>query len=314
MDEVGGVGETAVASIELGNQQGQSGWLYGIAAYGIWGAIPLYFHQLGDVPPLEVLFHRICWSAGLLILLISLTRNWTALYNCISTRKTCLQLLLSTIFIALNWYGFIYSITSGQAMQGSLGYFILPIVNAMFGILFFAERVRPAQIFALGMASLAIGVFILYLGTFPWIAITVAFSFAIYGLIRKKIAIDPMIGLSVETLLMTPISLGILLWWNHENQLVFGHRSRSLDFWIALSGLVTTLPLLLYARALQSLQLISIGFLQYISPTCTLLIAIFIFEEEFSVAKQIAFLLIWIGLSIVIIDTLRTKRKRRMAN
>jgi len=287
----------------------RTGLLYGLAAYTLWGIVPLYFKSVGPIPPIELLAHRIVYSTVFLIGVLALLGRLKVLVTCLKHWHSLRLLLLSTIFIASNWYVFIYSVLSGQIMQGSLGYFILPLVNVAIGTVFFRERMRLTQWIALAFAMAGVLTLTLWDGRFPWIALTLAFSFSLYGVLRKQAAVDATVGLTVETLLLTPVSLIYLAICAMENRLVFGSAGRRLDVLVILSGLVTSIPLICFAQAVQRLQIVTIGFLQYISPSLAFLIAVLWYDESFPRSYQIGYGLIWGGLAVFVADALMQLNK-----
>ncbi len=238
------------------------------------------------------------------------TRRLPGLWKCFSSASILGRLTLSSLLIGTNWYAFIYSVVTGQIIQSSLGYFILPLVNVAIGTIFFAERMRWVQCIALGFATLGVVNLIYQLGIVPWIAITVAFSFSFYGVVRKQTPVDGTTGLTVETILLSPIALGYLVFLGAREQLSFGTMDRWTDALVILSGVVTSVPLICYAQAVQRLQLITIGFLQYLSPLLAFLLAVVKYDEEFTQAHQISFGLIWTALAIFIVDALWNLRSR----
>jgi chloramphenicol-sensitive protein RarD len=261
------------------------------------------------VPPGELLAHRIVWSALLLVAQLAMLGRFGELITCFRDRRALTFLLLSTAFIASNWYVYIYSVLSGQILQGSLGYFILPLVNVLFGTAFFGERMRPAQWLAIGLATVGVLVLIFWLGLFPWIALTLAFSFSIYGILRKQARIDATVGLTVETLLLAPASLLFLLMWATTGEIKFGHLDRGIDVLILLSGVVTSVPLICFGLAVHRLRIVTIGFMQYISPTLAFLIAVLFYDEKFPPAYQVGYSLIWVGLAFFVVDALSNGRR-----
>ena len=290
----------------------RTGLIYGLAAYGIWGIVPVYFKLVGAIPPRELLAHRIVWSALFLLGLLAITGKLRAFANVFSNRRALGMLALSTMFIAGNWYVFIYSVMTNQILQGSLGYFILPLVNVAFGTLFFGEKMRPPQWAALIFATGGVLVLILWLGIVPWIPLTLAFSFSIYGIIRKHAPVEGTVGLTVETVLLSPIALTCLLFWANNDGLVFGNTDGTLDAMVVLSGLITSVPLIFFAKAVQRLRLVTIGFLQYISPTLAFSIAVLVYHEPFPLPYQVGYGLIWCGLAIFVGEALyRGWRSRR---
>ena len=193
-----------------------AGLLYGLAAYGLWGVLPLYFRVVEQVPPLELLAHRIVWSAVLLAGLMTALRRWPEVWACLGDPRTCALLVASTVLIAVNWYVFIFGVSTKQVVQNSLGYFINPLFSILLGVAVFRERLRPAQWVALGLATCGLAYLIAAAGQLPWIALTLATSFSIYGLIRKVIPVESLIGLTVETMFLAPIAAAGLCYWYSE--------------------------------------------------------------------------------------------------
>ncbi len=299
---------------ESSESAARTGLIYGLTAYGLWGIVPLYFKAVTAVPAEEILAHRIVWSAILLLGILCATGRTAALIAVFRSRQALILLGLSTLFIAVNWYVFIYSVMSNQMLQASLGYFILPLVNVAIGTIFFGERMRLPQWFALVFVVGGVAVLILWLGLFPWIALTLAITFSIYGVIRKHAPVDGTVGLAVETLLLAPIAAGFLILWRNEGRLVFGQQSWEIDGLLILSGLVTTIPLICFAQAVRRLRIVTIGFLQYISPTVQFLLAIALYNERFPREYQVGYTLIWCGLAVFVGDATRTSLKAREAN
>ncbi len=291
----------------------RAGLIYGFIAYGIWGIVPVYFKFVRVVPPREILAHRIVWSAVFLLGFLSLTRRLPTLGAVFRSPRPLALLGLSTLFIAGNWYVFIYSVLTNQMLQGSLGYFILPIVNVAVGTLFFGEKMRLPQWIALCFATAGVLALIVWLGMFPWIALTLAFSFSIYGIIRKHTPVDGTVGLTVETLLLAPLALVALAYWHAGDELVFFHLDNYMRLLVVLSGLITSIPLVCFAQAVQRLRIVTIGFLQYISPSLAFLIAVRFYGEDFSPAYQVGYGLIWCGLVVFVLDALRSGWKTREA-
>ena len=287
----------------------RSGLLYGVAAYGLWGLMPLYFSAV-PVSSQEMLAQRIVWSAFLLAAVLTAFSRWKVFAACLARRRTAALLGLSTLLIGLNWYAFIYGVMTRQTLQTSLGYFILPLVNVAIGMIFFGERLRTAQAVAITLATCGVVVLVAANGAVPWIALCLAFSFSLYGVIRKQVPVDGVTGLSVETFLLTPIALAFLALWATEGQLGLGAIDRGTDAMIVLSGLATTVPLVCFAQAVRRLRLVTIGFLQYLSPTIAFLVAVLALGEEFTPAHQKSFALIWAGLAVFVFDALRSATRR----
>jgi chloramphenicol-sensitive protein RarD len=291
--------------------QTRAGLFFGIAAHACWGVMPLYVSLLPIVVPSEFLAHRIFWSAILLVGLLWVGSKWTDLAQAWRTPRTRWLLLLSTGLIALNWYVFLYGIASKQAVQNSLGYYTNPLCNVVLGVFLLGERLRPGKWVALAIAASGIGYMMLMLGTVPWIALTVAWSFAFYGLVRKLAAVDGVVGLAFETLLLAGPSalwVGSLM---SQHQAVFLRDGAWADMLLILSGPITVVPLLCFVLAARRLPMTTLGFLQYIGPTMQLLTAVLIFREPFGQTQWVGFSLIWTALAIIMIDSLLAVRARR---
>ncbi len=278
---------------------------YGFAAYGAWGLVPLYFKSV-DCPAHEIVAHRVLWSFVVLSVIITFLGRWREFIAVFKNRHVLMMLFASGYLVAGNWYVYVYSATSGQITQASLGYFLLPLVNSFVGVTFFKERLRVPQMIALAFAAGGVLYMALSLGVFPWIGITLAVTFSIYGVLRKLVPVDGVIGLTVETLLLAPTAIVLLVVWEQKYGLAFGHHGIATDLLIACSGLVTTIPLICFAQAIRRVPLVTIGFLQYISPTLQLCVAILVFKEVFSPDHQVSFGLIWVGLLIFVWDAVRT--------
>ncbi|MGL4551923.1 MAG: EamA family transporter RarD [Gemmataceae bacterium] len=286
----------------------RAGLMYGLAAHACWGLMPLYFRAMNQVKPLEFLCHRIVWSAVLLAGLLWLVRKWRDVSRALRDPASARLLAASTALIALNWYVFLYGIESGQAVQTSLGYYTNPIFNVLLGVAFLGERLRPGKWLALGLAAAGLLYLMAASGRVPWIALTVASSFAFYGLARKLAAVDGLVGLGVETLLLAPLSAGYVLWRMAAGEAAFLRHGPAYDALIVLSGPATVVPLLCFVLAARRLPLTTLGFLQYVGPTMQLLTAILVFGEDFNRDRWIGFGLIWSALALVTLDSLVARR------
>lgn len=289
----------------------REGYLYGLAAYGWWGLVPLYFKLLVEVAPLEVLAHRILWSVVFLALLLTLGGRWRQLGECLRSPKIVGVLLVSSVLIAINWFIYILSVDSGKVVQASLGYFITPLVSVLLGILFLGERLRMLQALALALATLGVLYLTLQGNEFPWLSLTLAFSFSFYALLRKTLSIDGILALAAETIFLLPAALFYLfvLAWD---EIALGTISWQMDLLLAFSGVVTTVPLVCFGQAARRLPLSSLGFLQYLSPSIQFLVAVAVFGEPLDRAKVISFLCIWTALILFTVDSVRTFRTRAL--
>ena len=286
----------------------RQGVIYGLAAYLCWGFFPVYFKSVKVVPPLEMVSHRIVWSLAFLLLLITWKGAWRSMLGLLTLPKSLSVLVATTLLIATNWLVFIYAISVGEVLQSSLGYFINPLVSVMLGWVFLRERLERPQWISLGLAATGVMYLAVQYGSMPWIALILAASFGLYGLIRKALHVEPLVGLTVETLLLAPFALFYLVQLNQQGAGVFLTQSTKLDLLIPMSGVVTAIPLLLFAAATKKLRLATIGFLQYITPTLHFLLAITIFGETFTHTHLVSFLFIWAGLALYSLHAYRTVR------
>lgn len=293
----------------LHDRRAARGVALGLAAYLVWGFFPIYFKQLAAVPPFEVLCHRIVWSVAFLLPLCALCGKGGELRTVLGDRRSLGLLAVTTLLIAGNWLVFIFAVTSGRILESSLGYFINPLVNALLGRLFLGERMRRAQRLAILLAAGGVLLRTAQVGAPPWIALFLAFSFGLYGLLRKRAgAIDPIVGLTVETALLALPAVAVLLFGLAHGRGALPATDPSVNLLLPLSGAVTAIPLILFAAAAQRLRLTTVGFLQYITPTLHLLIAVLLYGEPFTLASLGAFALIWGGIALYTVDTLRSLR------
>jgi chloramphenicol-sensitive protein RarD len=282
-----------------------------VAAYGVWGLFPIYFKAVASVPAIEVLAHRILWSALLLALILTASGHWTRVSTAMADRRSLSTLVLSALAVALNWGVFIWAVASGLVLQSALGYFVLPLVSVALGVLVLGERLRRAQWVAVGLAAAGVAHQVLAVGVVPWVALALALSFGLYGLLRKTVMVDPVTGLFVEALLLGPAALIALAVAGATGTLVFGSETRELDLLLVLAGPVTTVPLILFVAGTRRIRLVTVGLLQYITPTAHFSLAVFVFAEPFPTSALFTFALIWLALAIYTIDVLRHGRGRR---
>ena len=262
--------------------ESSKGVLYGVAAYGWWGIVAIYFKAIAYVPPLEVLAHRIVWSAVMLAAVIIVMRRWRPLRMVATDRRAIRLLLLSAFLVAANWFVFIWAVSHNHLVEASLGYFINPLVNVLLGFLFLRERLRPLEWGSVVLAAIAVAWLAVGAGVIPWISLTVALTFGFYGLVRKIAGVPSLEGLTIETALLLPLAIGFLAW-----------RGTVFDPLLIASGPITALPLLWFASAVRRLRLATVGLLQYLSPTLQFALAIAVYHEPFGREELIAFVLIW---------------------
>jgi chloramphenicol-sensitive protein RarD len=295
----------------LEQQQSRLGLMLGLGAYGLWGVIPLYFRLLKHLPPLEVLGHRVAWSFVLLTGMLLAAGRSADLRRALRTRLVMLPLAASTVLIAINWFTYIYAVSVDRVLEASLGYFITPLVNVLLGVAFLGERLRPMQLLSLAIAAAAVAYVALQGSGVPWIALTLAGSFAFYGLLRKTVPVDAALGLFIETMLLTPLALLALAAMQSGGQaeaLADGSSTISL---LILGGLVTTVPLLFFAGAARRLRMATLGFLQYLAPSIQFLLAVLAFGEPFSRVQLACFAAIWSAVAIYTADSLWSYRAQR---
>lgn len=288
----------------------RTGVLCGLGAYISWGLIgTLYFKQLTDVPPLEILAHRVFWSMVVMGAVITFQRRWNHVWAAMKVRRSLLMLSASTLLIAGNWFGYIYTIVTNQMLQASLGYFINPLVNVLLGYLFLHERLRGLQFASLCLAACGVVFMIVAKGEWPLIALYLACSFGTYGLLRKMVHVDSAVGLTVETILLAPIAASIIAFreWGGTGMLVCGTLRHHIL--LPAAGLMTAIPLLLFTVAARRLRLSTMGFLQYISPSCMFLLAVLMYGEPFAWKDAVSFGLIWVALAIYSVDSAVSARR-----
>lgn len=295
-------------SEELGSKG--KGFAYAVAAYSSWGLLPLFWKLLSDVDSVQILSCRVIFSLILvwIILAVKGKPNWPKL---LADRRSRRSLLVSAAFITVNWGLYIWAVNSGHTVEASLGYYINPLVNVLLGLVFFHERLKPLQWVAFGLAAAGVALLTVMTGGFPWIALTLAFTFGFYGFAKKSAGIDSLEALGAETLIIAPAALAYLAFRHAGGAGAFqGPLLRSAI--LATSGIVTALPLYWFARGTKLLPLSLMGFVQYISPTVQLALGVFVFGEAFPASRLIAFAFVWAGLvaySLSYVSALRNRAK-----
>jgi chloramphenicol-sensitive protein RarD len=286
----------------------RSGLAFGLVAYLWWGLVPLYFAALrsAGVPAWEILAHRIFWSLPVVAALVTLAAGWRDVVTVLRSRPLVLVLLMSSVFLALNWLLYIYATVTGRVSEASLGYYMLPLVNAAFATLFLKEKLRPAHYPALALIAMGVAIPCAAEGYLPWLAVALPITFGFYGLVRKQVPVESMTGLAVETLLMLPPSLGFLIYLSAAGQNHMTTDNWGLNALIAFSGVVTVVPLLTFTIAIRRLSLLTISFIQFLSPTVQVLIAVFWLGErdKLTPPNVAAFVCVWIAVAIFIADTI----------
>lgn len=292
-------------------REGRLGLALGVVAFGFWGLFPLYFKALDTVPPLELLGHRVVWSVPLLALLVHYRRLWPQVGAAARDRRALRVLLLTTILIAVNWLLFIWAVVNDQVLQASLGYFVNPLVSVFLGVALLGERLTRAGVASVTLAGLGVAYMTVVGGELPVVALVLAFSFGLYGLLRKTAAVGAGAGLLVETVLLAPAALGYLVWASWHGTLRFGSGGAAQTLLLSMAGVVTILPLLCFTGAARRLPLSTVGLLQYLAPTGNFLLAVLVFGEPFDRHRLAAFGCIWAALALFTAEqVLRARRVR----
>ena len=291
----------------------RAGLLLGLGAYLLWGVLPLYFKALVRVDPTEIVAHRIVWSLLFLAGLATLWRRWGAIRAAVTTRRVLTTLVLTALLIAVNWLVYIYAVVSGHVLEGSLGYYLNPLVNVLLGVVLLKERLSRAQLAATLLAAAGVAVLAAGAGSGLWISLTLAASFALYGFLRKVAPVDSLEGLSIETALLAPFALGWLLWLQQAGTAGFGAHGTAVDLLLVLGGAVTAIPLLLFTAAARRLPYSTLGFLQYIAPSIQFLLAVLAFGEPLTVPHLVCFGAIWTALAMFTFDGWRAAARARVA-
>lgn len=291
--------------------QRSQGLVWGLGAYLFWGLIVFYFKAVAHVPALEVLAHRVVWSVVLLGIVLGFRGEWKQNLATAYKPKALGVLLITTALIAVNWYTFIWAIANERILQASLGYFINPLVNILLGFVVLRERLRPRQWVAVALATLGVVFMTVLVGEVPVVALILAFTFGLYGLLRKVMPVDALVGLLVETKLLLPIAIGYLLWLRADDALVFLANGLGTDLLLIAGGVVTAVPLLWFANAARRLDLATVGILQFLAPSMQFLIAVFVYDEPLRDVQLLSFGFIWSALALYSVDGWLNKRRVR---
>ena len=290
-----------------------SALIAGVAAFVTWGLVPVYWKLLRFLPASEILAHRFVWTCVFMIVLLSWQGRWPEVLANLRSRRTALFCAGSGLAIAVNWFVFIWAVNAGHVLETSLGYFMTPLVNVLFGAILLRERLSRAQLVSVLLATGAVCFLTFGFGRLPWVALTLCFSFGLYGLLRKISGAAPIPGLFLETTILVPVAIGFLVYASRKSQLHFGIAAPGISLLLISTGIVTGVPLLWFAHAARHLRLTTLGFLQYLAPSCTFFLGIFVFHEPFRRAQMLTFALIWIALAIFTMDAVRRWRSTRLS-
>lgn len=304
--------DTDIKSSACGSSE-TSGILFLAPAFLIWGLSPIYWKLLSHVSSLELLFQRVIWSSLFLYAIVLWQGRSYEIKKILQSPSTMVGLLGSTLVLSLNWYLFIWAVNHDQVLQTSLGYYINPLIMVLLGMIFLKERLRKMQIVALLIAGGAVLYYAIGLGQFPWIALTIAFSFGFYGLFHKMSSVSSLTGLMVETLILSIPALVFIGWGEITGTSALFRVNYSTDLLLVGTNLVTALPLLLFILGTRRSTMTTVGFMQYLAPSITFLLAVFIYHEPFSHNRLVTFILIWAALALYSADSFHAFRKRRLS-
>ena len=292
----------------------KKGIFYAIGAYLMWGMIPLYWKQIDTVSSIEILVSRVIWSFLLTAFFILIIGQRKALLADIrylwANQKQFWSLFVASIIISINWGVYIWAVNNDQLIQASLGYYINPLISVVFGLIFFQEKLSMATIVSVSIAGFAVCVMAFSGGTFPWISLTLAISFAFYGVLKKKIQLDATRGLAIETLYIVPLAMGVYLYLMNSTEVAFMHVDWKTNLFLIGSGVVTALPLILFAKGAQKIPLYLMGFIQFLSPTISLILGVVVFKEPFTAIESFTFGCIWLSVLIFSLSKFVEARKR----
>ncbi len=291
----------------------RSALLAGFAAFGFWGIIPIYWKFLQKVPASEILAHRFVWTTSFLVCLLSWQRRWPEVWSAFRSRRVTLYCLGSGLAISCNWLMFIWAVNVNRVLETSLGYFMTPLVNVLFGAVFLRERLTRFQLVSVLLATAGVLNLAFGYGRFPWIALGLCVSWGTYGLLRKVSRTAAIPGLFFETTLLAPLAIAYLTLLYLRGTSTFGPAHRDVSLLLISTGIVTGLPLVWFGHAARHLRLTTIGFLQYLAPTGTFFLGVFLYREPFTRTHLITFALIWVALAIFTAETIRLWRSKRVS-
>ncbi|UVJ41664.1 EamA family transporter RarD [Arthrobacter sp. CJ23] len=285
--------------------------LFGIGAYGLWGLLPLYFLLLMPAGAVEIVANRVVWSLLFCALLITIARSWQALGAAMKDRTVMVPLAVAAGLIAVNWLTYTYGVTTGHAVEASLGYFINPLVSVLLGVIVLKEKLRPLQWAAVGIGFIAVGVLTVSYGKLPWIALVLAFSFGIYGFVKKRVGprVDALTSLTVETVVLAPLAGATMIVLGITGAATLSSNGPG-HFWLlASSGIITAVPLLFFGASARRLPMTTIGLLQYFAPVLQFIVALVAFHETMTLDRWIGFGIVWLALLLLTVDMLRNARR-----
>jgi chloramphenicol-sensitive protein RarD len=286
------------------------GLLLGAGAYALWGLFPLYWPLLEPAGAVEILAHRIVWSAVTMLVVITLWRRRARVRAVLEDRRATVLLTVAAVTISFNWATYIWGVNNGRVVEAALGYFINPLVTVLMGVLILQERLRSLQWVAMGIATVAVVVLTIDYGRPPWVALVLAFSFGTYGLAKKQAGVDAVESLTFETLLLAPVALGYILFLVATGDSSFGTHGLGHALLFTTTGIVTAVPLLLFGAAAIRVSMVSLGLLQYLAPTIQFALGVFVFHEDMPPGRWAGFTLVWLALLIFTVEALNHRRRQ----
>ncbi|MEV0352849.1 EamA family transporter RarD [Nonomuraea sp. NPDC050680] len=289
------------------------GVLFGAAAYTMWGLFPLYWPLLKPSGAVEILAHRMAWSLVAVLVVLAVRRHWSWMRGLLKEPRKLALLTLAAVIVTVNWGVYIYAVNAGQVVEGSLGYFINPLISVLFGVVLLKERLRPLQWVAVGFGTLAVLVLTIDYGRPPWIALTLAVSFGLYGLVKKQANVGAAESLTVETLVLLAPALAYILYLGQTGQSTFGTEGLGHAALLVGAGAITAVPLLCFTAAAIRVPLSTIGLLQYIAPVLQFLCGVLVAKETMPASRWIGFSIVWLALAVFTYDSIRTARANRAA-
>lgn len=288
-----------------------SGLLAGAGAYLIWGVVPLYWQFLKPASAPEILAHRVVWSLGLLLVIVYFRNLMNEVKLAFRSKEKMILLFLASVLVSINWGTFIWAVNNGHIIETSLGYFITPLVSVALGVIVLKEKLSRLQKVAVFLTFIAVTFITLTLGSFPYVAFSLAFSFGFYSLVKKMANVNAIASLTLETMMLTPFFSAFLFYLNSKNELSFVNHGMSHSIWLSTAGIVTVIPLLLFGTAVVRVPLVVIGLLQAIGPILQFLIGYLAFDEPMSLARWIGFFIVWLAVSVFSYDAVKTYRRNK---
>ncbi len=291
------------------NEDSAAGFAYALAAYGLWGFLPLYMKALAHIPPVEVIAHRVLWSLPIALAVLVCLGRTADLRRALATPRMLAMGAVTAALISVNWGIYVWAIGTGHALDAALGYYINPLFSVFLGRVLLAEMLTRAQWMAIALAFVAVAILTVASGTVPWVALTLTVTWGFYAYLKKSLPIGPNQGFTLEVLLLTPFALAYVVWASATGQTHFAAGSLNDTALLVGCGLVTAVPLMFYANGAKGLRLTTIAMLQYIAPTMIFLTAVFVFDEPFGMARAIAFPMIWTALVIFTAALVNSRRR-----